>query len=111
MSSWVPKSSRIRQLQLVVQGVGLLSPQEFLQSLDCVMHEEHWRKYKTRDGNSFDFFEQWVAYPQPEGLGVTSQHGAEYLRDMLLGVGRIRMWAPILDYIRVKPGRRVESSR
>ena len=52
------------------------------------------------------FFEQWVAYPQPEGLGVDSQHGAEYFRDLLLGAGRIGMWASIMEYISVKPGRR-----
>jgi hypothetical protein len=70
------------------------------------VHEKHWHKYKTRDGNSFKFFEQWVAYPQPEGLGVDSQHGPEYFRDLLLGAGRIGMWASIMEYISVKPGRR-----
>jgi hypothetical protein len=105
MALWHRQNATIRNVQGAFRSVELISCEKCIASLGRIIDEKLWQAYRTRDGIPFESLPQWVAYPQPNGLGVCDQKTAEFLRKMLLDSGRQSTWALILEYISAKPGR------
>jgi hypothetical protein len=105
MALWHPQNPIVRNLQAAFKNIGLVSSESCTEDVCRTVDEELWRTNKTRNGVPFESFPQWVAYRQPEGLGVSSQKSAEFLRKLLIEAGRVGIWAEILAYICLKQGR------
>lgn len=101
-----PSVPEVQELQSAFMHVGLTDCGRTLELLEDAIDQQLWRACKRKDGSDFESFPQWAAHPQPEGLGVDNQRSAEFLRTLLFDMGRVATWALVLEYIRVKQGRR-----
>lgn len=100
-----PEGIAVQELQNAFANIGLLNSARSAENLHRIITEELWRKCKKKDGSEFQSFPEWVTRALPEGLGLDNQRTAEFLRTLLLDLGRVDIWAQTLEYIRVRRGR------
>ena len=106
MVFWRKENSFAHDLQAAFRGVHQINGEKCMDELCRIIDDNLWRGCESREGVQFESFARWVVYPQPEGLGIADQKGAEFLRSLLLRSGRIGTWAKTLEHICNRPGRR-----
>ena len=105
MYAWRRENKVIREVREFLRGLAQLDRERSNANVNLVVDQELWRGSKTRTGEPFSSLPQWVASPEPEGLGVRDQKTARFLRMLLLNAGRLDVWAVILVHVSPGPGR------